>query len=236
MLATQTLVQKHPKNMKVDVRGRLPPGATAKDLALHVMRCLGTAGGTGHVIEYTGPAIEALDMAGRMDNVVQLKASEAGQLVTWGTTPATAIRLDDALPDPAAIEDPTRRKQTEQMLRYMGLSPGQKLRGVPVDVVFIGSCTNARIENLRAAAEIVKGRHVAAGVRALVVPGSGQTKAMAEAEGLAELFTAAGWEWRESGCSLCLGMNAPFHDPDGHRGRPALAGYRHGRSIVPPSW
>jgi len=264
VLATQTLVQKRPANMRVMIDGTLPTGATAKDLALHVMRELGTSGGAGHVIEYGGDAVLALGMAGRMTlcnmsieagaraglvapdattfeflkgrldvpvgaafdrwcahwrslasdpgavfgRTVTIDARAVPQLVTWGTTPATALRLDDPLPSPDAEPDPGRREQLTQMLHYMGLRSGQVLAGMPIDVAFIGSCTNARIEDLRDAAAIVRGRHVANGVRALVVPGSGSVKATAEAEGLDAVFTAAGFEWRESGCSMCLGMNA----------------------------
>jgi 3-isopropylmalate/(R)-2-methylmalate dehydratase large subunit len=263
VLATQTLLQKPAKNMLVQVNGVLPPGCTAKDLILAIIGKIGTAGGTGHVIEYAGDAIRALDMAGRMtvcnmsieagaragliapdevtfayiagrpyapqgaafdaavaywktlpsdagavyDTVVTLDASRIIPQLTWGTSPETVIAIDGLVPDPAAEPDEAKRAQLQQMLSYMGLSAGQKLAGTKVDVVFIGSCTNSRIEDLRAAAAVATGRHVAEGVRALVVPGSGLVKRQAEAEGLDRVFQDAGFEWREAGCSMCLGMN-----------------------------
>ena len=263
VLATQTLLQKPAKNMLVRVDGVLPAGCTAKDIILAIIGKIGTAGGTGHVIEYAGEAIEALDMAGRMtvcnmsieagaragliapdattfayikgrpyapkgeafeqavaywktlpsddgaqyDRVVVLDAAEIAPQVSWGTSPETVLPISEAVPDPAAEPDEARRGQMERMLDYMGLAPGQKLAGTKVDVVFIGSCTNGRIEDLRAAAAVAAGRHVAAHVRALVVPGSGLVKAQAEAEGLDRVFLDAGFEWREAGCSMCLGMN-----------------------------
>jgi 3-isopropylmalate/(R)-2-methylmalate dehydratase large subunit len=263
VLATQTLLQKPAKNMLVQVDGALPPGCTAKDIILAIIGKIGTAGGTGHVIEYAGEAIRALDMAGRMtvcnmsieagaragliapdettfayiqgrpyapqgaafdeavtywqtlptdpgaefDKIVTLNAADISPQVTWGTNPEAVIPITGNVPDPEAEPDEARRAQLQQMLRYMDLQPGAPLAGTPIDVVFIGSCTNARIEDLRAAASIAKNRHVAAGVRALVVPGSGLVKAQAEAEGLAQIFLDAGFEWREAGCSMCLGMN-----------------------------
>jgi 3-isopropylmalate/(R)-2-methylmalate dehydratase large subunit len=263
VLATQTLLQKPAKNMLVQVNGVLPPGCTAKDLILAIIGKIGTAGGTGHVIEYAGDAIRALDMAGRMtvcnmsieagaragliapdevtfayiagrpyapqgaafdaavaywktlpsdaaavyDTVVELDASLVIPQLTWGTSPETVIPIDGLVPDPAAEPDEAKRAQLQQMLSYMGLSAGQKLAGTKVDVVFIGSCTNSRIEDLRAAAAVATGRHVAEGVRALVVPGSGLVKRQAEEEGLDRVFINAGFEWREAGCSMCLGMN-----------------------------
>jgi 3-isopropylmalate/(R)-2-methylmalate dehydratase large subunit len=250
VLATQTLQQKPAKNMLVRVDGILPAGCTAKDIILAIIGKIGTAGGNGHVIEYAGEAIRALDMAGRLtvcnmsieagaragliapdettfayiegrpyapkgedfvkavaywrtlpsddgahyDKVVVLDAAEIAPQVTWGTNP-------EAEPDAA------RRAQLVQMLKYMDLAPGQKLAGTKVDVVFIGSCTNSRIEDLRAASDVARGRHVADGVRALVVPGSGLVKRQAEDEGLDKVFLDAGFEWREAGCSMCLGMN-----------------------------
>jgi 3-isopropylmalate/(R)-2-methylmalate dehydratase large subunit len=232
-------------------------------LILAIIGKIGTAGGTGHVIEYAGDAIRALDMAGRMtvcnmsieagaragliapdevtfayiagrpyapqgaafdaavaywktlpsdagavyDTVVELDASRIIPQLTWGTSPETVIAIDGLVPDPAAEPDEAKRAQLQQMLSYMGLSAGQKLAGTKVDVVFIGSCTNSRIEDLRAAAAVATGRHVAEGVRALVVPGSGLVKRQAEAEGLDRVFQDAGFEWREAGCSMCLGMN-----------------------------
>ncbi len=263
VLATQTLLQKPAKNMLVQVEGTLPPGCSAKDIILAIIGKIGTAGGNGHVIEYAGSTIRALDMAGRMticnmsieagaragliapdettfsyikgrpyapkgddfdkavaywrtlpsdegahyDKTVVLNAADIVPQVSWGTSPEAVVPITGQVPDPAAEPDEARRAQLEQMLRYMDLTPGQKLAGTKIDVVFIGSCTNARIEDLRAAAAVAKGRHVAAGVRALVVPGSGLVKAQAEAEGLAQIFLDAGFEWREAGCSMCLGMN-----------------------------
>jgi 3-isopropylmalate/(R)-2-methylmalate dehydratase large subunit len=263
VLATQTLQQKPAKNMLVRVEGTLPPGCTAKDIILAVIGKIGTAGGTGHVIEYAGEAIRGLDMAGRMtvcnmsieagaragliapdektyayikdrpaapkgadfdaalafwqtlpsddgaqyDKIVELDAASIAPQVTWGTSPEAVLPITGTVPDPRAEPNPARRAQLEQMLRYMDLTPGQKLAGTKIDVVFIGSCTNARIEDLRAAAAVAAGRHVAADVRALVVPGSGLVKAQAEQEGLADIFLQAGFEWRDAGCSMCLGMN-----------------------------
>ncbi len=263
VLATQTLLQKPAKNMLVEVNGTLPLGVTAKDIVLTIIGRIGTAGGTGHVIEYAGDAIRALDMAGRMtvcnmsieagaragmiapdettfayikgkpfapqgdafdhavahwrslpsdpgahyDRVVRLDAAEIAPMVTWGTNPEAVVPITGEVPDPAQFEDEAKQAQARRMLDYMGLTPGQKLAELPVDVVFIGSCTNGRIEDIRAAAEIVRGRHVAPGVRAMVVPGSGVVKAQAEREGLDRVLTEAGFEWREAGCSMCLGMN-----------------------------
>ncbi|MCX7373443.1 MAG: 3-isopropylmalate dehydratase large subunit [Alphaproteobacteria bacterium] len=262
-LATQTVLQKPAKNMRVTVNGRLPVGCTAKDITLAVIGKIGTAGGTGHVIEYAGEAIRALDMAGRMtlcnmsieagaragmvapdettfayvqgrphapkgdawdralawwkslpsdqdavfDKEVVLDAAEIAPQVTWGTSPEDVLPITGVVPDPAAAADEARRAQLQRMVEYMGLTPGQKLTELTVDVVFIGSCTNSRIEDIRAAAAIVKGRRVANGVRAMVVPGSGLVKKQAEAEGLDQVLVAAGFEWREAGCSMCLGMN-----------------------------
>jgi 3-isopropylmalate/(R)-2-methylmalate dehydratase large subunit len=263
VLATQTLLQKPAKNMLVQVDGVLPPGCTAKDIMLGIIGKISTAGGTGHVIEYAGEAIRALDMAGRFticnmsieagaragliapdettftwlrgrpyapkgeafdravdywktlpsdpdahyDTVVELDASKLAPVVTWGTSPDTIVPITGHVPDPAKEADPARRAQMERMLAYMGLKAGQTLVGTKVDVVFIGSCTNSRIEDLRAAAAVVKGQKVAEGVRALVVPGSGLVKLQAEREGLDAVFRDAGFEWREAGCSMCLGMN-----------------------------
>ncbi len=263
VLATQTLLQKPAKNMLVRVDGVLPPGCTGKDIVLAIIGKIGTAGGTGHVIEFGGAAIRALDMAGRLtvcnmsieagaragliapdettfeyikgrpyapkgedfekavaywktlpsdegahyDKIVVLDAAQIAPQVTWGTSPEAVISITGTVPDPQAEPDEARRAQLQQMLRYMDLQPGQKIAGTKVDVVFIGSCTNSRIEDMRAAAAVAKGRHVAPGVRVLVVPGSGLVKAQAEAEGLAKIFTEAGFEWREAGCSMCLGMN-----------------------------
>jgi 3-isopropylmalate/(R)-2-methylmalate dehydratase large subunit len=263
VLATQTLLQKPAKNMLVRVDGALPAGCSAKDIILAVIGLIGTAGGTGHVIEYAGAAIRALDMAGRMtvcnmsieagaragliapdditfdyvrgrpfaphgealdraiaywrtlaaddgaqyDKVVTLDAGTLVPQVTWGTSPETVVPITGHVPDPAAEPDEGKRGQMQRMLEYMDLRPGQALAGTRIDAVFIGSCTNGRIEDLRAAAGILRGRRVAPHVRAMIVPGSGLVKAQAEAEGLAQTFIDAGFEWREAGCSMCLGMN-----------------------------
>ncbi|MBB2206139.1 3-isopropylmalate dehydratase large subunit [Gluconacetobacter takamatsuzukensis] len=263
VMATQTLLQKPARNMKVVVEGTLGAGVTAKDVMLAIIGTIGTAGGTGYVIEFAGSTIRGLDMAGRMticnmsieagaraglvapdettfeyvrgrpfapqgeafeqavaywktlvadegaqyDKVVELRAEDIPPVLTWGTSPETVIPVSGTVPDPAAEGDEAKRAQMQRMLDYMGLEAGQKIAGVPVDVVFIGSCTNSRIEDLRAAAAIVAGRHVAPGVRAMVVPGSGIVKAQAEREGLDQVFLGAGFEWREAGCSMCLGMN-----------------------------
>ena len=263
VMATQTLLQKPARNMLVQVDGLLGLGVTAKDLVLAVIGTIGTAGGTGHVIEYAGEAVRALDMAGRMtvcnmsieagaragmiapddttfeyvrgrpyapqgeafdhavaywrtlasdpgahyDRVVTLHANEIGPMVTWGTSPEAVLPITGTVPDPAMVEDEASRAQMQRMLDYMALTPGQKLTDIAVDVVFIGSCTNGRIEDMRAAAAVARGRHVAPGVRAMVVPGSGLVKRQAEAEGLDKVLLEAGFEWREAGCSMCLGMN-----------------------------
>jgi len=263
VLATQTLVQKPSRNMLVQVDSALGHGVTAKDLVLAIIGKIGTAGATGHVIEYAGEAIRALDMAGRMtvcnmsieagaragliapdettfaylrgrplapqdadfdaaipgwlalrsddaahyDKIVTVDASAVEPMVTWGTSPEAVTTIEGAVPDPDAIHESAKRAQLRHMVDYMGLKPGQKLAGLPIDVAFIGSCTNGRLEDLRAAAAIAKGRRVADGVRALVVPGSGAVKAEAEAEGIDRIFIEAGFEWREAGCSMCLGMN-----------------------------
>ncbi|MGI4977102.1 MAG: 3-isopropylmalate dehydratase large subunit [Janthinobacterium lividum] len=263
VLATQTLLQKPARNMLVRVDGALPPGVSAKDVMLAIIGEIGTAGGTGHVIEYAGEAIRGLDMAGRMticnmsieagaraglvapddvtfryvegrpfapkgealeraveywrtlpsdegavyDRVVVLRAEEISPMVSWGTSPEDVVAIDGVVPDPAAAGDEARRAELQRMLDYMALAPGTPMTEIPVDVVFIGSCTNGRIEDMRAAAAVVRGRHVADGVRAMVVPGSGMVKFQAEQEGLDAVFTEAGFEWREAGCSMCLGMN-----------------------------
>jgi 3-isopropylmalate/(R)-2-methylmalate dehydratase large subunit len=263
VLATQTLLQKPAKNMLVTVDGALPLGCTAKDIVLAIIGRIGTAGGTGHVIEYAGETIRALDMAGRMtvcnmsieggaragliapdektfdyvrgkpfsptgealeraiaywrtlpsdpgahyDTVVQIDAATIAPMVTWGTNPEAVLPITASVPDPAAEPDVDKRARMQRMLDYMALTPGQKLAEVAIDVVFIGSCTNGRIEDIRAAAKVAQGRRVAAGVRALVVPGSGIVKQQAEAEGLDRILLEAGFEWREAGCSMCLGMN-----------------------------
>jgi 3-isopropylmalate/(R)-2-methylmalate dehydratase large subunit len=263
VLATQTLLQKPAKNMRVTVDGVLPVGCTAKDIVLAIIGKIGTAGGTGHVIEFAGEAIRALDMAGRMtvcnmsieagaragmvapdqttfdyvkgrpfapkgeaydravawwktlpsdpdavfDKEVRLDAAQIIPQVTWGTSPEDVLPIDGVIPNPADYADEGRRAQVQRMVEYMGLTPGQRLQDLKVDVVFIGSCTNSRIEDIRIAAAIAKGRKVADGVRAMVVPGSGLVKAQAEEEGLDRILKEAGFEWREAGCSMCLGMN-----------------------------
>jgi 3-isopropylmalate/(R)-2-methylmalate dehydratase large subunit len=263
VLATQTLLQKPAKNMLVRVDGTLGFGCTAKDIVLAIIGKIGTAGGTGHVIEYGGEAIRALGMAGRMtvcnmsieggaragmiapdettfeyvrgkpyapkgeafdqavaywrrlpsddgaayDRTVVLDATSIAPMVSWGTSPEAVVPITGSVPDPDAEDDEAKRAQIRRMLEYMDLRPGQRLAELPVDVVFIGSCTNGRIEDLRAAAAVARGRHVAEGVRAMVVPGSGIVKQQAEAEGLDRVLTEAGFEWREAGCSMCLGMN-----------------------------
>ena len=263
VLATQTLLQKPAKNMRITVNGALGKGLSGKDMILAIIRSIGTAGGVGHVIEYAGEAVRALDMAGRMtvcnmsieggaragliapdettfayikgrpfapkgadfetavaywktlpsdtgatyDREVVLDAAEIAPMVTWGTTPENALPITAAVPGLEAAKSDAERAQIQRMLDYMGLVPGTKLTDVPVDLVFIGSCTNSRIEDMRAAAAVAKGRRVASGVRALVVPGSGLVKQQAEKEGLDRIFLEAGFEWREAGCSMCLGMN-----------------------------
>jgi 3-isopropylmalate/(R)-2-methylmalate dehydratase large subunit len=263
VLATQTLLQKPAKNMLVRVDGTLPFGCTAKDIILAIIGRIGTAGGTGHVIEYAGEVIRSLDMAGRMticnmsieagaragliapdettfaylkgrpyapkgeaweralawwktlpsdegaayDTTVTLDAAAIVPLVTWGTSPEDVVPVTGAVPDPADEPTEARRAAKQRMLDYMGLTPGQRMQDIPIDVVFIGSCTNGRIEDIRAAAAVAKGRKVAPGVRAMVVPGSGLVKQAAEAEGLDRVLIEAGFEWREPGCSMCLGMN-----------------------------
>ena len=274
VLATQTLRAKKSKNMRVTVDGELAPGVGAKDIALAVIREIGTAGGTGYVIEYAGSAVRGLSMEGRMtlcnltieagaraglvapdektfdylrgrpaapkggawemalsywkgffsdddavfDREIRIAAGSIAPLVTWGTSPEDVIAVTDRTPDPSSFATPDKRASAERALDYMGLSAGQPITEARIDVVFIGSCTNSRIEDLRAAAQIVAkalegGRKVASHVRAMVVPGSGLVKAQAEEEGLDEIFLAAGVEWREPGCSMCLGMNPDRLEP-----------------------
>jgi 3-isopropylmalate/(R)-2-methylmalate dehydratase large subunit len=264
VLASQTLVQRPAKNMLVRVDGALPRGVTAKDLILSIIGRVGTAGGTGHVIEYAGEAIRGLSMEGRMtvcnmsieagaragliapddttfeylkgrprspkgaaweaavaywktlksddgaryDKEVTIDASTLAPMVTWGTSPEDVLPITACVPDPSDVADPAKRASVERALAYMGLESGMPLQEIKVDTVFIGSCTNGRIEDLRAAAALLAGRRIAAGVRVLVVPGSGLVKEQAEQEGLDQVFLAAGAEWREPGCSMCLAMNA----------------------------
>ncbi|MGI9378909.1 MAG: 3-isopropylmalate dehydratase large subunit [Methyloligellaceae bacterium] len=263
VLATQTLIQKKSKNMRVRVEGELADGITAKDIILAIIGEIGTAGGTGHVIEFAGSAMQSLSMEGRMtvcnmtieggaraglvapdektfaylegrprtpkggaweqarrywdtlhsddgaefDEEVVLKAQELPPLVTWGTSPQDVVSIHGQVPDPAALDDEGRRNAMQRSLDYMGLQPGTRITDIPVDRVFIGSCTNGRIEDLREVAGVVKGKHVNENVHAMIVPGSGLVKQQAEEEGLAKIFQEAGFEWREPGCSMCLGMN-----------------------------
>jgi 3-isopropylmalate/(R)-2-methylmalate dehydratase large subunit len=262
VLATQTLIQKKSKNMKVEITGKLQPGVTPKDVTLAVIGATGTAGGTGHVIEYCGEVIRDMSMEGRMtvcnmaieggaragliapdektfeyikgrphapkgamweaalawwktlytdegahfDKVVTLKGEEIEPVVTWGTSPEDVLPISGTVPAPEDFEG-GKAEAVARSLEYMGLEPGMKLTDIEIDTVFIGSCTNGRIEDLRAAAEVLKGRKVKEGLRAMVVPGSGLVRAQAEEEGLAEIFEQAGFEWRLAGCSMCLAMN-----------------------------
>ncbi|MBB4575195.1 3-isopropylmalate dehydratase large subunit [Rhizobium lentis] len=263
VLATQTLIQKKAKNMLVQVDGQLPAGVTAKDIVLAIIGEIGTAGGTGYVIEYAGEAIRALSMEGRMticnmsieggaragliapdevtfeyikgkprapkgealeqaiaywktlksdegahfDRVVKLNAAELPPIVSWGSSPEDVVSVQGIVPNPDEIQDETKRASKWRALDYMGLKPGTKMTDIAVDRVFIGSCTNGRIEDLRAAAKVVEGKTVASTVNAMIVPGSGLVKEQAEAEGLDKIFKAAGFDWREPGCSMCLAMN-----------------------------
>ena len=262
VLATQTLIQKKSKNMKVEITGPLPPGVTAQDITLTVIGKTGTAGGTGHVIEYCGEAIRSLSMEGRMtvcnmaieggaragliapdektfayvkgrphapkgadwdramawwqtlfsdegahwDKVVTIAAEDIAPVVTWGTSPEDVLPITGTVPDPDSFQG-GKVEAARRSLEYMGLTPGTPLRDIAIDTVFIGSCTNGRIEDLRAAAAILKGRRIKDGLRAMVVPGSGLVRAQAEEEGLADIFREAGFEWRLAGCSMCLAMN-----------------------------
>ena len=262
VLATQTLIQKKSKNMKVEITGKLSPGVTAKDITLSVIGKTGTAGGTGYVIEYCGEAIRDLSMEGRMtvcnmaieggaragiiapdektydycmgrphapkgaqweaavawwktlysdddahwDMVVTLKAEDIAPVVTWGTSPEDVLPITALVPSASDFEG-GKVGAAQRSLDYMGLTPGQKLTDIEIDTVFIGSCTNGRIEDLRAAAAILKGKKIKDGLRAMIVPGSGLVRAQAEEEGLADIFKEAGFEWRLAGCSMCLAMN-----------------------------
>jgi len=263
VLATQTLIQKKAKNMLVRVDGQLPDGVTAKDIVLAIIGEIGTAGGTGYVIEYAGEAIRSLSMEGRMticnmsieggaragliapdettfayvkdkprapkgaawdmaldywktlstdegahfDKVVVLDAAKLPPIVTWGSSPEDVASVTGVVPNPDDIADENKRNSKKRALDYMGLTAGTKMTDIAVDRVFIGSCTNGRIEDLRAVAKVVEGRRVASTVDAMIVPGSGLVKAQAEAEGLDKIFVAAGFDWREPGCSMCLAMN-----------------------------
>ena len=263
VLATQTLIQKPAKNMLINVEGELQPGVSAKDLVLAIIGKIGTAGGTGHVIEYSGEAIRKLSMEGRMtvcnmsieagaragmiapdeitfqylyekpmspkgkdwdlavewwkslpsdpnafyDKIVSIDANKIKPTITWGTSPEDVVSIDGFIPDPSKINDEETRDKVQRSLDYMGLTGGQKISEVEINTVFIGSCTNSRIEDLRAAAGVIKGQKVKQGIRAMVVPGSGLVKNQAEEEGLDKMFIEAGFEWREPGCSMCLAMN-----------------------------
>ncbi|TIL89249.1 MAG: 3-isopropylmalate dehydratase large subunit [Mesorhizobium sp.] len=263
VLATQTLIQRKAKNMLVRVDGVLPEGVTAKDIILAIIGEIGTAGGTGYVIEYAGEAIRALSMEGRMticnmsieggaragliapdettfayvkdkprapkgeawdaalaywktlqsdegarfDKVVVLDAAKLPPIVSWGSSPEDVVSVQGIVPNPDDITDENKRTSKQRALDYMGLTPGTKITDIALDRVFIGSCTNGRIEDLRAVAKVVEGKKVSPHVDAMIVPGSGLVKAQAEAEGLDKIFVAAGFDWREPGCSMCLAMN-----------------------------
>ena len=263
VLATQTLIQKPAKNMLINLEGELQTGVSPKDVVLAIIGEIGTAGGTGHVIEYSGEAIKKLSMEGRMtvcnmsieagaragmiapdqvtfdylkdkpmspkgndwdlaiewwkslpsdegafyDKRITIDATKIKPTVTWGTSPEDVVSIDGFIPDPSKIQDDDARLKVERSLEYMGLKGGQKISDVEINTVFIGSCTNSRIEDLRSAARIIEGKKVKQGLRAMVVPGSGLVKAQAEEEGLNLMFTEAGFEWREPGCSMCLAMN-----------------------------
>ncbi len=268
VLATQTLLQRKPRTFKVEVTGKLHPGVTAKDIILALIAKVGVAGGTGHVFEYTGSAIEALSMEGRMtlcnmsieggaraglvapdettfeylrgrrhapqgaawdeavgrwrtlstdpgatyDRSIKIDGGKLEPMVTYGTNPGMGLPVTESIPAPEDFR-PDMREDVARALGYMGLEPGQWIAGLKLDVVFIGSCTNGRIEDLRAAASIMRGRHVSGGLRVLVVPGSQQVKDQAEREGLADVFREAGAEWREAGCSMCIAMNGDQLEP-----------------------
>ncbi|HEX2914274.1 MAG TPA: 3-isopropylmalate dehydratase large subunit [Chloroflexia bacterium] len=263
VLATQTLLQNKPKTMEVRVEGDLPFGTTAKDIILYIIGQIGTGGGNGYVVEFTGSAIRGLSMEGRMtlcnmaieggaragmvapddttfewiknrpyapkgeewekavaqwralasdpgavyDKVVVLNAADIAPQVTWGTNPGMTTEVTGEVPDPQSFDDPNQRQMAARALQYMGLTPGTRIEDIQIDRVFIGSCTNSRLEDLREAAKVAKGKKVAPTVRAMVVPGSGLVKQAAEAEGLDKIFVEAGFEWREPGCSMCIAMN-----------------------------
>jgi 3-isopropylmalate/(R)-2-methylmalate dehydratase large subunit len=263
VLATQTLPQRRSKTMHIKLTGQVGAGVAAKDIVLAVIARIGAGGGAGFVVEYSGEAIDALDMAGRMticnmtieagaragmiapdrvtfeylaatpfgpkgaawddaverwsklrtdvdapfDRTIEIDASAIEPMVTWGTSPDAVVPIGGRAPNPAQCDDPVQRAQIERMLSYMALSPDQPLEGLPIDIVFIGSCTNSRFEDLLAAASVARGRTVYPGVRALVVPGSGEVKSQAEAAGIDRVFREAGFEWRDAGCSMCLGLN-----------------------------
>ena len=269
VLATQTLRQRRPKSMEIRFNGELQRGVEAKDMILAAIGKMGTAGGTGHVIEYTGDAVRSLNMEGRMticnmtieggaragmiapddvtfewmrgrpriptgedferttsewadlctdgdaeyDTLLEVECDDLEPHVSWGTNPGQVVSVSDVVPDPADFDDPADQESAGRALEYMGLDAGTAIQDIRLDRVFIGSCTNARLEDLRTAAEVIRGKKVASTVRAQVMPGSTLTKFLAEREGLSDVFTEAGFEWRESGCSMCLGMNPDILSP-----------------------
>ena len=297
VLATQTLIQKKAKNMLVQVDGQLPEGVTAKDIILAIIGEIGTAGGTGYVIEYAGEAIRALSMEGRMtvcnmsieggaragliapdettfayvkdkpraptgkawdmaldywktlksdegahfDRVVKLDAASLPPIVSWGSSPEDVVSVTGVVPDPDRIADENKRNSKKRALEYMGLTAGTKMTDVELDRVFIGSCTNGRIEDLRAVAKVVEGKTVSPRVSAMIVPGSGLVKEQAEAEGLDKIFVAAGFDWREPGCSMCLAMNDDRLKPEercastSNRNFEGRQGYRGRTHLVSPA-
>jgi 3-isopropylmalate/(R)-2-methylmalate dehydratase large subunit len=298
VLATQTLIQKKARNMLVQVDGKPAPGVGAKDITLAIIGEIGTAGGTGSVIEYAGEAIRGLSMEGRMtvcnmsieggaragmvapdekayaylkdrpkapkgaawdealrywetlrtdegahfDRIVRLDAANLPPIVSWGTSPEDVISVLGAVPDPALIEDETKRSSKQRALDYMGLTAGTKMTEIPLDVIWIGSCTNGRIEDLRTVAKIVEGKKIHGSLDyAMIVPGSGLVKQQAEAEGLDKIFLAAGFEWREPGCSMCLGMNPDQLKPGqraastSNRNFEGRQGYRGRTHLVSPA-
>ena len=270
VLATQTLVQKKSKNFRINVNGKLPIGVTSKDVILQIIGKIGTAGGTGYVIEYAGDVISSLTVENRMticnmtieggaragliapdekifkylkgkpmapkneiwdkaveywsklnsdnnanfDKEVTLKGEDIQPMVTWGTSPQDVITIDGKVPNPSDEKDNDRRNSIERSLKYMGLKPNTLIKDIKIDKVFIGSCTNGRIEDLRDAAKILKDKKIASHVKAMVVPGSGLVKEQAEQEGLDKIFLNSGFEWREPGCSMCLAMNADKLKPE----------------------
>ena len=269
VLATQTLIQKKSKNLRIKVTGKLIPGVTSKDVILQTIGKIGTAGGTGMVIEYAGPVIENLNIEQRMticnmsieagaragliapdektfdylknkpkspkkenwnkaikywtnlksdhgakfDKEIEIKGSEISPMVTWGTSPQDVVSINSIIPDPSDEKDEEKKMAMQRSLHYMGLKPNTKITDIKVDRIFIGSCTNGRISDLREAATIVKGKKIAQHVNAMVVPGSGLIKEQAEKEGIDNVFKEAGFEWREPGCSMCLAMNADKLNP-----------------------
>ena len=269
VLATQTLIQKKSKNLRVNVTGKLPTGITSKDVILQIIGKIGTAGGTGMVIEYSGTVIKNLNMEQRMticnmsieagaragliapdektieylkdkpmspkkknwdkaveywsklksdseakfDREVEIKGDDINPMVTWGTSPQDVVSITDSVPDPEKEEEEDRKESMNRSLNYMGLKPNTKMTDIKVDRIFIGSCTNGRIVDLRDAAKILKGKKIAKHVSAMVVPGSGLVKQQAEQEGIDKIFKEAGFDWREPGCSMCLAMNADKLNP-----------------------